>query len=157
MSADLSELSMLELFRLDAQGQTEALTAGLLALERDAAAADQLESCMRAAHSLKGAARIVGLDVGVGVAHAMEDCFVAAQQGALVLGRAQIDVLLRGVDLLHRIANTPEAEIDQWAGAKQAQVDTFLAALAAVLKGQSQGKVLAESTGMAEPAVSVAD
>ena len=37
---------------------------------------------MRAAHSLKGAARIVGLDVGVRVAHAMEDCFVAAQRGA---------------------------------------------------------------------------
>ena len=36
---------------------------------------------MRAAHSLKGAARIVGLTVGVRVAHAMEDCFVAAQQG----------------------------------------------------------------------------
>ena len=32
---------------------------------------------MRAAHSLKGAARIVGLDAAVRVAHAMEDCFVA--------------------------------------------------------------------------------
>ena len=40
---------------------------------------------MRAAHSLKGAARMVGLDVGVRVAHAIEDCFVAAQEGRLKL------------------------------------------------------------------------
>ena len=46
-------------------------------------APSQLEACMRAAHSLKGAARIVGLGVGVSVAHAMEDCFVAAQRGTL--------------------------------------------------------------------------
>jgi len=37
---------------------------------------------MRAAHSLKGAARIVDLADGVRVAHAMEDCFVAAQHVA---------------------------------------------------------------------------
>jgi two-component system sensor histidine kinase and response regulator WspE len=138
MSSDLSELSMLELFRLDAEGQIESLTAALLALERDPVAADQLESCMRAAHSLKGAASIVGLNVGVSVAHVMEDCFVAAQQRTLVLGRAQIDVLLRGVDLLRRIASTPEAQIELWAGEKQAEVNTFLAALAAVLKGQAE-------------------
>lgn len=60
---DLSELSMFELFRLDAEGQIQALTHGLLTLERNSTAAEPLEACMRAAHSLKGAARIVGLDV----------------------------------------------------------------------------------------------
>ena len=59
---------MLELFRLDAEGQVQALNVGLLALERAPTAADQLEACMRAAHSLKGAARIVGLDSAVSVA-----------------------------------------------------------------------------------------
>ena len=38
-----------------------------------------LEALMRAAHSVKGAARIVGLEEAVQVAHVMEDCFVAAQ------------------------------------------------------------------------------
>ena len=69
---------------------------------------------MRAAHSLKGAARIVGLAAGVRVAHAMEDCFVAAQQGRLTLRQKQIDPLLRGTDLLARIAHTLEADIGQW-------------------------------------------
>jgi len=127
---------MQELFRMEAESQGRVLTAGLLALEREPAAAKQLESCMRAAHSLKGAARIVGLDAGVRVAHAMEDCFVAGQRGEIVLGQKQIDLLLQGVDLLTRIANTPEAEAGQWDGEtgdgeKVAEVDTFLAALAA--------------------------
>ena len=88
MSAgDLSEIPMLDLFRMEAETQTQVMTSGLLALERDPIAAEQLESCMRAAHSLKGAARIVGLTVGVSVAHAMEDCFVAAQRGRLRLGQ----------------------------------------------------------------------
>src|SRR5580698_7229840 len=111
MSArDLSQMSMHELFRLDAEGQIQALTGGLLALERNPTAADQLEICMRAAHSLKGAARVVGLEAGVKVTHAMEDCFVAAQHGNLNLRQPHIDVLLLGVDLLSRIANTTEAE-----------------------------------------------
>ena len=79
--ADLSQVSMLDLFCMETETQAQVLTAALLVLERDPAAADQLELCMRAAHSLKGAARIVGLGVGVRVAHAMEDCFVAAQVG----------------------------------------------------------------------------
>src|SRR5437762_10517506 len=136
---DLSQLSMLELFRLEAESQVQVLTAGLLALERNPVAAEQLEACMRAAHSLKGAARIVGLSVGVGVAHTMEDCFVAAQRGRITLRQKPIDLLLRGVDLLARIAKTPEAEVGQWEGEKPAEVNTFLAALAAVLEGGENG------------------
>src|SRR5258705_9434986 len=103
---DLSQLSMLDLFRMEAESQVQVLTSGLLALERDHAAAEQLEACMRAAHSLKGAARIVDLADGVRVAHAMEDCFVAAQHGRLLLGRDQIDILLSATDLMARIAGT---------------------------------------------------
>src|SRR5262245_49027398 len=119
MSEDLSNLSMFDLFRVEVENQAQVLTAGLLALERDPAAAAQLEAAMRAAHSLKGAARIVGLDAGVTVAHAMEDCFVAAQQGRLVLHQGRIDRLLRGVDLLVRIARTPEADAASWAGPRR--------------------------------------
>ena len=80
MSApDLSQLSMHDLFRLETENQTQALTTGLLALERNPTAADHLEACMRAAHSLKGAARMVDVDAGVALAHAMEDFLVACQ------------------------------------------------------------------------------
>ncbi|WP_194789331.1 hybrid sensor histidine kinase/response regulator [Pseudomonas sp. UFMG81] len=100
----MRDASLLELFSLEAEAQTQVLSAGLMALERNPAQPDQLEACMRAAHSLKGAARIVGIDAGVSVAHVMEDCLVAAQEGRLLLRPEHIDALLQGTDLLMRIA-----------------------------------------------------
>lgn len=107
--ADLSQFSMLDLFRAELEAQSQALTTGLLALERDPVAADHLEACMRAAHSLKGAARIIDLEPAVRVAHVMEECLVAAQRGKLRLRHEHIDTLLKGVDLLALVASdTPE-------------------------------------------------
>ncbi|MGR2706622.1 hybrid sensor histidine kinase/response regulator [Pseudomonas sp. IB20] len=106
----MRDASLLELFSLEADAQTQVLSAGLLALERNPTQADQLEACMRAAHSLKGAARIVGVDAGVSVAHVMEDCLVTAQEGRLYLQPEHIDALLQGTDLLMRIA-TPGNDV----------------------------------------------
>ena len=108
----MRDASLLELFSLEAEAQTQVLSSGLLALERNPTQADYLESCMRAAHSLKGAARIVGIDNGVSVAHVMEDCLVSAQEKRLLLRPEHIDALLQGTDLLMRIAtpaNAPQA------------------------------------------------
>lgn len=106
----MRDASLLELFSLEAEAQTQVLSAGLLALERNPTQADQLEACMRAAHSLKGAARIVGVDAGVSVAHVMEDCLVSAQEGRLYLQPEHIDALLQGTDLLMRIASPGGAQ-----------------------------------------------
>jgi two-component system sensor histidine kinase and response regulator WspE len=121
------QFSLLALFRQEADSQTQVLTSGLLALERDPAAADRLDACMRAAHSLKGAARIIELGDGVRVAHAMEDCFVAAQQGRIRLMQSHIDLLLQGVDLLMQLAETaadssapaprPRQDVEEWLAA----------------------------------------
>lgn len=102
---DFSELSMLELFRAELSSQSQALTTGLLALERDPVSAAHLEACMRAAHSLKGAARIIDLTPAVRVAHEMEECLVAAQRGTLRLNHAHIDALFKGIDLLTALAS----------------------------------------------------
>ena len=91
---------MLDLFRLEAENQAQVLTAGLLALERDPTAADQLEACMRAAHSLKGAARIVGLAPAWRWPTRWRTASSPRSKAAITLGQAQIDLLLQGVDLL---------------------------------------------------------
>src|SRR5882762_4061263 len=98
-SENLSEHSMAELFRMEVEVQSAVLTEGLLALEHDSSATHKLQDLMRAAHSLKGAARIVGRNAGVQIAHAMEDCIVSAQNSQLLLSSKQIDAMLRGVDL----------------------------------------------------------
>ncbi|WP_316156681.1 hybrid sensor histidine kinase/response regulator [Cupriavidus sp. BIC8F] len=127
----LRDASLLELFALEADAQAEVLNAGLLALERNPAAAEQLEACMRAAHSLKGAARIVGLDGGVRVAHAMEDCLVAAQ-GGLPLTAAHIDALLQGTDLLMRIGHPPGGDPGWAEHAGRAEIDAVVQRLGTV-------------------------
>jgi two-component system, chemotaxis family, sensor histidine kinase and response regulator WspE len=140
---------MFDLFRVEAENQAQVLTAGLLELERNPTAAGHLEACMRAAHSLKGAARIIGLNVGVGVAHTMEDCFVAAQKGRITLRQESTDLLLRGVDLLTRIAKTLEADISQWEGEKKTEVEAFLAALTHFLEGNEEIEDSADKVGPA--------
>ncbi|MGX5849106.1 hybrid sensor histidine kinase/response regulator [Mesorhizobium sp. PL10] len=115
---------MLSLFQAELESQSQALTSGLLALERDPVAADALEACMRAAHSLKGAARIIDLMPAVKVANAMEDCLVAAQRGHLRVRREHIDALLQGTDLLKLIASGPSSE------SVSPEVEAFLAKFA---------------------------
>ncbi|AXL52393.1 chemotaxis protein CheA [Paraburkholderia caffeinilytica] len=105
MTDDPRRPSLIDLFREEARTQARVLNDGLLTLDRTPRDAAALEACMRAAHSLKGAARIVGVQVGVELAHAMEDCFVAAQEGRASLDGAWIDELLRGVDIVARIGN----------------------------------------------------
>ena len=91
----MRDSSLLELFSLEAEAQTQVLSAGLLALERDPTLADQLESCMRAAHSLKGAARIVGVDAGVS---ALQDTLSRVVPGSQIHAEAVNDsVILTGV------------------------------------------------------------
>ena len=147
-AADLSDMSMMELFRLDAKTQLQSLTSSLLALEGNAAASAELEACMRAAHSLKGAARVVGIDAGVRAAHLMEDSFVAAQRGQMRLQRRHVDVLLRAVDLLQRIADTPEEKISRWNEEARMEVEEIIDALKQMRNAGEE----AESPSQMEPA-----
>ncbi|CAJ96830.1 histidine kinase [Cupriavidus necator] len=142
-SEQLRDASLLELFALEADAQAEVLNAGLLALERNPAAAEQLEACMRAAHSLKGAARIVGLDGGVRVAHAMEDCLVAAQ-GGMPLTAAHIDALLQGTDLLLRIGHPPGGNPGWAEHAGRAEIDAVVQRLGTVDGGAAAPVVQAQ-------------
>lgn len=106
--------SMIDLFRLEAEAQVAILNEGLLALESDAQSTQALEQLMRAAHSIKGAARIIGLDAFVNLAHVMEDCFVAAQNGSLVLTANDVDILLQGVDWLGSVCDINNDELAHW-------------------------------------------
>ena len=109
---DLSDFSMVDLFRLEVENQSVVFMENLLALEQNPTDASRLGALMRAAHSLKGAARMVDLDAAVVVANELEEVFVAAQAGSLVLLSQHVDVLLRGVDLLQRIAQTPNGKME---------------------------------------------
>lgn len=124
---DLSGYSMLDLFRMETREQMRVLTEGLLLLEQGAVDAARLESMMRAAHSVKGAAAIVGLEPAVRLAHAMEDVLVAAQEGKVRLDAGGVDVLLGAVDVLQQLA-----EADGAAAPRANRIAATVAALGAL-------------------------
>ena len=118
---------MLELFQTEVETHAVTLNEGLLALENDPANFAAIESLMRAAHSIKGGARIVDLDAAVQIAHTLEDCFVTIQKERMPLSPEHIDVLLKAVDALIQIAETGEA-----AAGDSSRIDRLIAAIAAV-------------------------
>ena len=147
--SDLSAFSMLDLFRMEAEGQASTLTDGLLTMERGAGDAATIESMMRAAHSIKGAAAIVGLDVVVQLAHGMEDAFVAAQHGQLQLTPARIDVLLGGVDLIVQCSMLTEDGVAGWLGQNAARIGAAMQSIAQVA-------AVREAPPLAAPAPAIA-
>jgi anti-anti-sigma regulatory factor len=83
----------------------------------------------------------------------MEDCFVAAQKGALSLSPADVDVLLRGVDLLGRISEaTREPKLDL-AKEFETAVNAQVAELQAML-GRKDKPVTAPATAASAVATS---
>jgi two-component system sensor histidine kinase and response regulator WspE len=159
MSNDLEDLSLFDLFRMEAEEQVRALQNGLLALESGYATPATLEALMRAAHSIKGAARIVGLDVIVHLTHLVEERFVAAQQGHR-LSPAEVDRMLTATDWLARLQAVPVAETAEWLKANSPAIESFAASLAEPLPGDAESStpipqsqpILAAATLEAEPA-----
>ncbi len=134
---DLSGLSMMGLFRLEMESQLQVLTDGMLALEQDPGSAEQIEALMRAVHSIKGAARMVGVDAVVRISHVMEDCFVSAQKEELVLNSEIIDVLLDGVDMIRQVTEEREEPINEWLARHEAEIDPLIASISSALVRRS--------------------
>jgi two-component system sensor histidine kinase and response regulator WspE len=128
MSTGLEDSSLFDLFRMEAEEQVRVLQTDLMKLEGGEANAATLEALMRASHSLKGAARIVGLDVVVRLTHAMEDRFVAAQ-GGKALDSSDVDRMLAATDWLAQMQSLGEAEVGAWLESNAAAIDGCAAVL----------------------------
>lgn len=131
--------SMLEMFRDEVESHGSIMADCLLALDDDPGSDAVLEKLMRAAHSVKGAARLVGVEAVVQIAHIMEDVFVAAQNKKLTLSDDTVDLLLSANDRVLTIAALPETSIASWAGDNEATFKSLLAALNGVLSGDETG------------------
>jgi two-component system sensor histidine kinase and response regulator WspE len=129
--SDLGGFSMYELFRAEVDTHCAALSDGLLKLESAPDDIGIIVPLMRAAHSIKGAARIVGIDAAVAVAHHMEDALVRIQKGQERTTRGRIDQLLEGTDLLQRISQQKESDLPEWSTQNASEINTLTIALSA--------------------------
>lgn len=80
MTRDMADLSMLELFRMEAGNHTRILESGLPGLSEEIPA-EKIQPLIQAANSLKGSARIVGLADAVSLAEAMESALEEGRSG----------------------------------------------------------------------------
>ncbi|MBU3671162.1 MAG: hybrid sensor histidine kinase/response regulator [Sinobacteraceae bacterium] len=102
----------LELFRQECELHANTLNEGLLSLEKQPDQPELIDRLMRASHSIKGAARAVGLDAAVVLAHAAEDQLERARRGQVLISPDLVDALLAAGDFFQRIgaaaaASTP--------------------------------------------------
>ena len=124
---------MADLFQVELEMQSQVLSQGLIELEQTPNDASLLEKLMRGAHSIKGAARIVALNPIVRLAHAMEDCFVAAQKGKITINEDLIDKLLKGVDVLGRLSRLKLEQISPWTAHTFPEIEGVIKELSNVL------------------------
>ncbi len=100
MSADEEFIA---LFAQEAEVRLRRLGEQLLELESAGASADLLDDIFREAHTLKGAAAVVGLDDVSSVAHALEDLLEGLRRGESEPTGALVDTALAVVDGLNEI------------------------------------------------------
>ena len=96
-------------FRDEAREHIEAITAGLMAIERssDAERAPIVERVFREAHSLKGAARSVSLPSVETLCAELESLFAAAKSRELALSTAILDGIHPAIDLIAELCTNP--------------------------------------------------
>jgi two-component system sensor histidine kinase and response regulator WspE len=133
---DIADLSMLDLFRIEVENYTKLLETGLVEVEQNQSP-EKIEPLMRAAHSIKGAARIVGLDVVVILAHAMEDVLSAAQHGKLNLISDYIDMLLQGNDVFLHLATVEIAVIPDWLAGESESINALSQSIRGILTAET--------------------
>lgn len=129
---ELNTLSLIDIFRNEAESQGLLFEKALLSLLESPQDATHLESAMRAAHSLKGASQIIGAKGISHIAHHLEECFVIAQTSGIPLKRADLNCLLEVFESLVRIRILPEGEILNWPGLKIEEAKAMHQSLVAI-------------------------
>lgn len=132
---------LLSIFRDEVGEYLSTLNSTLLQLETSTVDTEAMRELNRVAHSMKGAARAVGLKVIETIAHYMEDVFDAALNDHLGLSPDVCDLLYDGLDLIQNAVDGAENDADTLAQvlARLEQVVAAGAAAAPVDDGAAAG------------------
>jgi len=132
---------LLATFRAEVEERLASLSAGLLQLETHPSPKQLVAGLFRDAHTVKGSARMMGLQQVLETAHAAEDLLGAVRDGRFQVRRDLVDLLLATVDGIGR--SIP--------GATSAAPPEHLAALIEALRGALAGDDPVTIPRVAEP------
>jgi len=108
----IEDAKLRELFKAESEEHLQHLDDALLHLEKTPADQPLLEEAFREAHSLKGAARMLGLNAIQAPAHRLEDEFNAARHGAQALNLETIGRMSRELVEIRRLVQEAVATED---------------------------------------------
>lgn len=139
--AELAELQTV--FKAECDEHLAALNGLLMSLERRPDDADALNETFRRVHSVKGAARMVGLAGIEAVAHALEAMLAPVRDGKRTLAKRELEMLFEGTDAITVFMTTASGTSKD-----DPKVRELLAKMSAPANGHSNG----HSAKTAEPA-----
>ena len=122
---------LLATFRAEVDERLASLSAGLLQLEEHPSPRQLVTGLFRDAHTVKGSARMLGLDGVLQVSHACEDLLGALRDGRIDVRRDIVDVLLASSDAI----GVAVADAGAGGNADDTHLQALVAALRAVLAG----------------------
>jgi two-component system chemotaxis sensor kinase CheA len=137
----------------EARDRLKALTGALLLVEESPGSGDAVAEVLRQAHSLKGSARMLGLNDISQIAHRMEDLFITAKSDPQVLDARAFDLVFGAIDVL-------SVRVEQLVGGTSEPVDiaAFCQKLAGLLgpqEGQPLGVAAAPNGALVDAALVV--
>ncbi|HEX6918845.1 MAG TPA: response regulator [Actinomycetes bacterium] len=97
-----SDPELVATFRAEVDERLASLCEGLLRLENHASPRQLVAGLFRDAHTVKGSARMLGLDAVVDVAHRAEDLLGALRDGRVTVRKDLVDLLLVAADGISR-------------------------------------------------------
>ena len=102
---DLDMSTFMGAFKEESQELIATVTEGLLQLEQAPDDAEKLKEIARAVHTLKGNARLMGLDTINQLSHRLENMLVAMRDGQLAFTPTAADLVLETLDLVSTATN----------------------------------------------------
>lgn len=94
----IEDQELRDLFKAESDEHLQKLDEGLLHLEKNPDDMETLKTLFREAHSLKGAARMLGVADVEALSHRFEDILGAASKGQLRFSSPLVDGMVRGLD-----------------------------------------------------------
>src|SRR6478735_5365316 len=112
---DDTRTALLGQFREEVDTHLLRLSQGVVALEQDPANVELLKEIFRSAHTIKGAAKMMGFPEIARVTHEMESVLGVMRDGRLTLTSDVSDLLLEGVEVITALTRLVGHEDDSQA------------------------------------------
>lgn len=130
------DLNMLGVFIVDLDSQAKKLNQSLLELENEPNNSEIFVELMRTAHSIKGSSRVLGFQILVSLAHAMEDCFQELKTSQKSANSKIIDNFLAVGDVFSTLAKTDAEHFNVELEGLYAKIQEMISALKKIQKGE---------------------